>query len=372
MDTLSVALVHRDLHDPTRGGIGTIYRELAARLAARGLNVHLITQNSDSPLQLPGVSTHLLPRTEDLRVHGSNVARTLRALRPDVAEASSWEAELLELLDGGTQNDPAVVIRGDLSALTMRARPDLIEREQRLMAHRPCLVGVSRFATQDLQRAYGHASTRVIYNGVDTHHFSPSAPKGPLSVSTVILDGQDAVVGPRRVYRNASQLWPRRPGMRVLWIGKRTPMKGWDRLQQLIGLNPMLNFLLLLGHSPALSEVSLTGREANVRIVQGVPQADLPALYSSADALISTSRWEGFGLAMAESLACGTPIVVPTDLEVAQELLVSGGGTTYTSNEELQRALEMVKPISPAVPTHMTWDACTTATLDVYLTQLRR
>ena len=36
---------------------------------------------------------------------------------------------------------------------------------------------------------------------------------------------------------------------------------------------------------------------------------DLPALYRSADALVVTSRHEGFGLPALEAMACGTPVV---------------------------------------------------------------
>jgi glycosyltransferase involved in cell wall biosynthesis len=40
-----------------------------------------------------------------------------------------------------------------------------------------------------------------------------------------------------------------------------------------------------------------------------VPDADLPALYSGAECLVTASRYEGFGLPALEALACGTPVV---------------------------------------------------------------
>jgi glycosyltransferase involved in cell wall biosynthesis len=40
-----------------------------------------------------------------------------------------------------------------------------------------------------------------------------------------------------------------------------------------------------------------------------VEDTDLPALYNLAEAFIYPSLYEGFGLPVAEALACGTPVV---------------------------------------------------------------
>ena len=40
-----------------------------------------------------------------------------------------------------------------------------------------------------------------------------------------------------------------------------------------------------------------------------VPTADLPPLYSMAQALVFASLYEGFGLPVLEAMACGTPVI---------------------------------------------------------------
>ncbi|OLE02610.1 MAG: hypothetical protein AUI36_43260 [Cyanobacteria bacterium 13_1_40CM_2_61_4] len=47
-----------------------------------------------------------------------------------------------------------------------------------------------------------------------------------------------------------------------------------------------------------------------MRFTSYVPAADLPGLYSGADALVYPSLFEGFGLPPLEAMQCGTPVVV--------------------------------------------------------------
>jgi glycosyltransferase involved in cell wall biosynthesis len=40
-----------------------------------------------------------------------------------------------------------------------------------------------------------------------------------------------------------------------------------------------------------------------------IPEADMPKLYGAADVYLHTAEYEGFGLAVLEAMACGTPVV---------------------------------------------------------------
>ncbi len=51
---------------------------------------------------------------------------------------------------------------------------------------------------------------------------------------------------------------------------------------------------------------------ARVRFIDNAPFADLPALYAGAVCSSYTSRFEGFGIPVIESLYCGTPAIVAT------------------------------------------------------------
>jgi glycosyltransferase involved in cell wall biosynthesis len=57
---------------------------------------------------------------------------------------------------------------------------------------------------------------------------------------------------------------------------------------------------------------------------EGWPQENLNILYNAADVFISTSRGEGFGLTLAESLACGVPVIAQ-DVSAITEVVGPGG-----------------------------------------------
>jgi glycosyltransferase involved in cell wall biosynthesis len=56
----------------------------------------------------------------------------------------------------------------------------------------------------------------------------------------------------------------------------------------------------------------------------GLPTESLVALINAADVYVSTTSGEGFGLTLAESLACGVPVVV-TDWAAEAEVVGPGG-----------------------------------------------
>lgn len=366
---MRIALVHRDLHTVTRGGIGTVYRALAPRLCAAGHEVVLIAQDSPNPLVLDEARMITLPRTDDLDAHRAAVAQTLRELNPDIVESSSWDAETLGYVRLPRSQRAPVVVRGDLSARTMRAFSHLVSAERELVNSAEKVIAVSDFAADDLAHAYGVTRPPLIANGVDRDRFHPGSVTTPTGGQRITL-ATDATAATRHPLTDC----PLRPPWahadegrrRLVWVGKTTPMKGWDRLEHLAhALTDVAHIIVLLGHAPALTPITLTGSEPNVTILQDLPERDLPSFYRAADFLLSTSRWEGFGLAIAEALACGTPALLPADLGTARELLAAGGGHTYRTADDLRTVLTKPCPVG-TLPSRFSWDHAASATLAVY------
>ncbi|MFQ5944721.1 MAG: glycosyltransferase family 4 protein [Anaerolineae bacterium] len=63
------------------------------------------------------------------------------------------------------------------------------------------------------------------------------------------------------------------------------------------------------GYEAIYRAVERLGLQSSVQFLGFVPEADLPALYSLADAFLYPSLYEGFGLPPLEAMACGTPVL---------------------------------------------------------------
>ncbi len=62
-----------------------------------------------------------------------------------------------------------------------------------------------------------------------------------------------------------------------------------------------------------------------------VDEADKPALYAGADALLFPSRYEGFGLPPLEAMACGTPVIASRAASLPE--IVGDGGLLYDPDD---------------------------------------
>ncbi len=58
-----------------------------------------------------------------------------------------------------------------------------------------------------------------------------------------------------------------------------------------------------------LQESQRSGLSGRVHVLHGVPDADLPAIYSQAEAFVYPSRYEGFGIPIIEAIRMGLPVV---------------------------------------------------------------
>ena len=79
------------------------------------------------------------------------------------------------------------------------------------------------------------------------------------------------------------------------------------------------------------AEISRLGLSDRVMHLEGIPFADLPAIYADAAVSVYPSRYEGFGLPVVESITVGTPVIAAT----ASCLEEAGGpGAVYINPDD--------------------------------------
>ncbi|MGH9937663.1 MAG: glycosyltransferase family 4 protein, partial [Blastocatellia bacterium] len=78
-----------------------------------------------------------------------------------------------------------------------------------------------------------------------------------------------------------------------------------------------------------------------VRFTGYVEDADLPALYSAAEAFVYPSLYEGFGLPPLEAMACGAPVIT-SDVSSLPEV-IGEAGLTHAPNDARALTAAMAK-----------------------------
>lgn len=157
------------------------------------------------------------------------------------------------------------------------------------------ITAVSRFTAELVRSDTGlEQEIRVIYNGIDESCFFPTATR----------------------HTEAH-------GINVIFSGHLSHKKGADLLPEIAAkLSPGIKILYTSGlrsnkHLPTHSALQCVGR---------VPHDAMPQLYNKCDILLFPTVREGFGLAAAEAMACGLPVVASDCSSIPELVDDSKGG----------------------------------------------
>jgi glycosyltransferase involved in cell wall biosynthesis len=242
------------------------------------------------------------------QVFGARAGARLAAARLDVWHATS------------TGDGAAAVALGRLrpqlrTVFTDHGFPVRASREQRGDArqHEAVVRGIGSYvcvstaAGEWLQRDFGRRAC-VVPPGVDTDRFRPDA--GRASRPTVLYSG--ALDEPRKGVRSLVEAVGRLPGVALWLVGPGRP--------DLAGLDTR-----------------------HVEVCRQAAPDEMPALYRSAWVTALPATAEAFGMALVESLSCGTPVVVREDAGGPADVVTAATGTSYDgTGDGLTTALQEV------------------------------
>jgi len=379
--TICFDLTPCEMHDRF-GGFGryatTLLRHILAMPEAALDGIHLLAlARSDGP---PLDAHDALTASLDMRTlvppwrhrwqRRLLVGRALRAAHVDVFHATT--AAALPFAAGcpvvATVHDIVPVVLPDpRRGLVGRVRRERDRLEQRWrLVWADHLVAISATTARDVMRAFGVPADRItiVRHGVDESDFhaqvaSTERPevraRHQLPARWFVAVGSDHY---RKNHRRLFDAWRR--------VSTTVP-------EGLVFVGKAIHDGSL---HPIAEDIGRAGLADRVRWLQDVTDAELPAIYRQATALVAPSLYEGFGMTLLESMACGTPVVASrTDAH----LEVGGDAAAYfdpTSVADMARALgcvstnavlrEDLRTRGLARAAEFTWARAAKETVDVY------
>ena len=239
--------------------------------------------------------------------------RLVRARRPAVLFSTMVDANILSAAATvGLSRRPAVVLRETNSH---RSRDDLgaLRRRAIRWAYRRAdmVVALSTGVGRELVEDYGLDPAKVVTipNPIDVGQWRA---------------GADAARSRRPPWGEWAQGAPV-----LIGVGRLSRQKGFDLLlQALARLDASAARLVLLGEGPERGVLERLAAELGLsqRVLMPGFVDDPVAWLAHADLFVLSSRWEGFGHAIVEAMACGTP-VVSTDCPYGPADILQNGET---------------------------------------------
>lgn len=165
------------------------------------------------------------------------------------------------------------------------------------------IVTISEFCRQEIMRLLGVEAARV---SVSHLAVDPVFDRHPSQVERDGVLARHGLAG-RRYLLLPAQVWPHKNHETVLAALGKLVHSGQDPPMLVSTGQTTSPFARDLMERIARSELA-----SHVRFLGLCPQADLPALYSGAEALVFCSLYEGFGMPLLEAMRMGCPVIAST------------------------------------------------------------
>lgn len=349
--------------DAQVGGVERVFAEVARRLAARGHDVTLLCSTDGRPGRSIEAGVHVVREKRHLTLFRAPVCTLTRRL--------PYTSDVIQVAATYPFTTPAVLRRasrlGIPAVLDFHFEPHLESAMGKLAAQAYRRVGPPSYQLADA----------VAVRSLSYADRSPSLAAIPRDRLHVVPNGFD----PERFKPTG----PLRRGDYLLFVGRLVPYKGLEVLLRALAKSRVDAPLLIVGDGPLRQSLHQLARQLGVdaHFLGHVPDADLPALYRGArlTLLPSVNQQEAFGIALIESMACGTPVLASA-LPGVREVAEVGGLTAPPGDvdalaSQLKAALEPGRLLrGPALAAKVgrlySWDAVTDRLLEVYAGVLAR
>lgn len=320
------------LGDTAGTGFGTVTRDLCTALVRRGVDVRLLSMNEDAGFHIdPAWPAELKPRTVLLGAADGWVGINGQQAAAVVMRAQG-------VFTGNTIPGwvpQTVLIIGDHASAEMSPWPKMLPPDLPAFIYVPIEgidlppswgklwqrvkpVAMTEFGADEIQKITGERPP-VVYHGIDPESFWQASAARPITIRT----GKGVSVIRSKTDARAFLGWPT-TGTILFRADRLMPRKTYPAMFR--ALAPILGKyadVYLYLHCRSVDQGGSLWHETSkypdfIRQRMGVtgfhdkyggaPRELLNLMYNAADIYISTSA-EGFGLTVAEALACGVPAV---------------------------------------------------------------
>lgn len=169
--------------------------------------------------------------------------------------------------------------------------------EQKSLDSADQVTTISRYTQKKLKEIFGYSDSHMIYCGIDTSLFSPAE----VQKKDLNIDETTTV---------------------LLYVGNHLRRKGADLLEPI--MNKLGDDFLLLTTSGLRTKG--THLSKNIRPLGKTGIRDLVRAYNLCDILLFPSRLEGFGLCVAEAMACEKPVITTNGSSLPELVEQDKGG----------------------------------------------
>ena len=320
-------------HPPPFGGVPTHIEYLSTYLAANGWDVHVVSMTGprSPPIERNGYTVHRPSRGERRSLLAAAPLRAPGRLLRRMVESGTLPASAPRLFLGGlalAEWAGALVQRHDIRLISayhlfsaglvgswlsrdlglplattifgeIYENPEMHRRRIRevrqIVSASGALLSCSDHCAKSLRLLGIDTRVETVYYGIDTARFSPGRDAAPLRHRLTLPADRPIVLYLARMNRVM--------GLEVLL----------EAIPKVVAEHPDVFFLLAGGEG----ELTVRAREAvrrwpqHVSVATDVPADDLPLCYAAASAVVvpSISARACLGLAIAEALASGKPVV---------------------------------------------------------------
>ena len=335
--------------DPRGGGPAEALRGLALAQAAAGLNVHVLATFAAGDdlgfaaiMQARGITVRLIgPCHGRFARHPDLTPITAQAVATaDIVHIHAlWEEVQHQAARAARLSGKPYLIRpcGMLDPWSLRQRRlaktlYLAWRLRGNLNGAAALHFTSEGERQGTTRLRLRSSGIVEPNGIDVPEFERRCERG--------------------VFRHSRGIAADRPVL--LFLGRLHPKKGFDLLLPAFARLEGTPLLVLAGPGDESYRRFLEAEAARLKITDRVLFAgmllgeDKRAAFADADLFVLPSYQENFGIAVAEAMAAGLPVVVSDQVNICDEVVRAGAGAVVPTNvdalsAELARWLNDVK-----------------------------